>query len=144
MATAVSVLAPRPKGLRITAKKLGAVIATAKKYFGVLLTPEQARHVILHDETLMEELKGPVGRYSNTLDTYTRDFLSMALIEVILPGPPAVKDTFLTSSFWDEREVKYWHWPLNGSGDKYTDAFYAAFKKAAKEKGFKLARGFPG
>src|SRR4051812_9894327 len=110
--------ARRPRGLRITVNKLRLVAATAAKYFGVELTDEQARSVILSDETLMEELKGRTSKHG--MDTYTRDHLSMALIEVILPGPPTVLDAMIF------RPMEHWHWPLNGSSHEYTRAFYRA------------------
>jgi hypothetical protein len=127
--------ATKTKGFRCTKARVGSVVATAKKYFGVLLTDDQAKTVIKADETLMQELRSvsEVG----SLDTYTRDYLIMALIEVVLPGSPTIQDSMVF------RPMKYWHWPCNGSNPEYAAAFYAAFRMAATKKGFKLVRGFP-
>jgi len=126
----------KAKALRVTQARLDSVINTANRYFGVLLNEDQARQVIAADDTLRDELRGV--REAALLDTYTRDYLIMAVIEVVLPGPPAVQDSMIF------RPMEYWHWPCNGSDDQYAATFYTAFKRAAKEKGFKLKRGFPG
>ncbi|MGH7174788.1 MAG: hypothetical protein ACREGR_00315 [Minisyncoccia bacterium] len=123
-----------PKSLTrpLNKKQVVGLKATAAKYFGVLLNDEQAQQVG-RDQDLRPEI-GPRGEF----DTYGRDYLIMAIIEVVLPGPPAVQDDLLGGKY------EWWHWPCFGSSTKYSKAFYTAFKKAAKAKGVQLAPGFPG
>jgi hypothetical protein len=116
-----------------TVAALRGLQKTAWKYYGVRLSDDQARRVA-RDPDLAPEL-GPRDGY---LDTLGRDYLIMAIIELVMPGPPAVQDATFS------REQKYWHWPMNASNPAYAKAFYTAFKAACRAKGFKLHRNFPG
>jgi hypothetical protein len=122
----------KSSAVRVTAQQVVVVKQDAKKHFGLLLTDEQAHSLIRNSEEVREDL----SKYG--LGTYGRDYLIMEIIEQVLPGQPTVQDSLV----WMGRPLQRWHWPCNGSGDEYRAAFYEAFKTAAKEKGYKLRKGW--
>lgn len=109
---------------RITPKHVERAKRTAATCFGLDISDEQARRVLEIDPTLLPELNA-----DGSLDTAPRDYFGMALIELIMPGPPAVQDDLIGE------EQDCWHWPCFGSGDEYTRAFETAFRKAIREHG---------
>jgi hypothetical protein len=60
----------------------------------------------------------------NRLDTLERDYLWMAVIEVIMPDKPTVIDDFIG-------ETDNWHVPCYGSSPEYTKAFIEKIKEVA-------------
>jgi hypothetical protein len=108
---------------RVTHRRIKRVIATARRNFGVDLTPEIARGIIAWDDegSFVAELED-----SGELDTAPLDYFSMALLEQLMPGKPTVQDGLISAP------LERWHFPLNGSSSDYCDAFAKAWRKAVR------------
>lgn len=105
-------------------KKIAGIRAAAIRYPGIKIDDILASRILdAADETVKDEIEEDGG-----LDTATRDYFAMAVIEVILPGSPTVQDSLLGG----DRQYR-WHWPCNGSSGPYARAFHVAFRKACIE-----------
>lgn len=113
-------------------RKIQEVLRVAAKYYGVDLSPEQARHLIRSSKPLARELSLGGGY----LDTLGRDCLCDTLVETVFAGheKPQHVDWLLGGEFLG------WHWPANGSSDDYKQEFFQEFQNAAESKGFTLIR----
>ena len=108
---------------RCTKKRIGRVVATARRNFGLNLPPEMARGVIAWDDEGMfvTELDD-----SGELDTAPLDYFSMAVLDQVMPGKPTVQDGLIS------RPLERWHFPLNGSSGDYQRAFAKEWRKATR------------
>ena len=88
----------------------------AIKYYGVSLTPDQAKYFIESNLELVGEL------LYGGLDTQGREILCDCMVEKILGNS--------------------WEWPLNSSSDQYKEEFYTQFKRSAIEKGYELDKKY--
>jgi len=108
---------------RITATRIDRVIKTVKYYFRFNIDTENAIKIIKwdEDESFVKELSA-----NGRLDTLAREYFTMAVIDVLMPGPPTIQDSFVRS------ERDRWHWPCYGSSDDYLKAFTKAWRKAVR------------
>lgn len=97
----------------------------AKRYYNLNLTVDQATELINESSMLQRELIG------GGLDTPGRECLIDVIIEKIMKGKPKVKDDMFPGHDW-------WHWPANGSSQKYTTFFAEKFHKAAIKAGYRV------
>lgn len=91
-------------------------------YYNLVVSEAQAKQVLEAEPTLIEELDGEAF-----LDTAPREDLGGAIITVIMPEKPTVRDALI------QRKLEYWHFPCNASSSKYTKAFFKRFAQAAEE-----------
>lgn len=108
---------------RVTPKRVERTIRTARELFGLTLPSAHAHAIIRWDDENMfvRELAD-----DGHLDTAPRDYFRMAVIEVLLPGPPSVQDHM----FLEPQDR--WHWPAYGSSPEYSRAFLAAWRRAVR------------
>lgn len=116
------------KTKRITRLQVRHTQMCAERRLGLLMTEAHARKVLKLAEP---DVLGALGRNFD-LDTADRDYFAMAVIESFLPGAPSETDDLL-----GERQ-EYWHWPLIGSGRRYSNAFYQAFLEAMNRAGVRV------
>lgn len=101
-------------------------ITTASKSYDVEIDEAIASQIIQWDEDgdlFVSDLSD-----RGFLDTAPRDYFGMALIEVLLPGPPSVQDELLFGI-----NTNQWHWPCFGSSSQYKLAFVHAWEEAKKK-----------
>lgn len=109
---------------RITKRRVELTRLAVARYMKVLISPDIARRVLEADRELCPELTA-----GGHMDTLAREYLAQALIDVLMPGPPAAYDSLVG------KLISHWHWPANGSDPAYSRAFWRAFRKAAARQG---------
>lgn len=109
---------------RATQKRIERATTTARVNFRLNITTDVARAVVRWDD---EQCFAHELADDGQLDTAPRDYFGMALVAALMPGKPTVQDEFIS------RPLERWHFPLNGSSDDYSAAFWAAWRKATKD-----------